>query len=130
MDFQLEDSGTIELQLEDNGETTLQLGGEIKSFSDIVDINFTDLQDNQILQYNSTTGNWENKNTDILGTSWGGIIGNISDQTDLWNELTNISTSNFKNSKIYISENNDSYIHENADGDIELVKNGQWVQRW
>ena len=185
MDFQLNQGNPITFQLEDN-ETTLQLGGNLKSLSDITDVILDNLQDNQILQYNSSTGEWENKSlSNITTVEWGNITGTISDQTDLQNALDDkednltfstglnnssqtitiveneintsglnndagfitdytvtesdvtqheealtISSTNWKNSKIYINESNNTYIHENSNGDIELVKNGQWVQRW
>jgi len=52
------------------------------------DVDFTSLSDNQIIQYNSTSGKWENVTLDIPDTAtWGNIIGTLSDQTDLQAEL-------------------------------------------
>jgi len=46
MDFQLNQGNPITFQLEDN-ETTLQLGGNLKSLSDLNDLKIENIQDNE-----------------------------------------------------------------------------------
>ena len=82
------------------------------SFTDISDISIVDLQDSQVLQYNSSTGNWENKDLDELSSiAWGQITGTLSDQTDLQNALDDKAdsttlTSHTGDSTIHFTEGN------------------------
>lgn len=40
------------------------------------------------------------------------------------------TSGNYVGGIVYLNTGKTSYLHENADGDLELVKNGSVVQKW
>ena len=65
-----------------------------KAVSDLSDVTLTTMEDGQLLKYNTSTSRWENWAPDFVAdAAWGGIIGTLSDQTDLQGELDSLQTS-------------------------------------
>ena len=54
--------------------------------STLTDVTLTNLANNNILKYDSTSGKWVNSAAPNSAV-WGGITGTLSDQTDLQNAL-------------------------------------------
>lgn len=94
----------------------INIGERLKS---LTDVKFTNLQDNDIIQYNSVTGKWENVTPgSIESVTWGEITGTLSNQTDLQAALdtkANLSGGNtfsgdqfFADSEFFIRDNGDT----------------------
>jgi len=79
-------------QYSNDGVTFANIGSGGTSsvaMSDLTDVDLTDLANEKILKYNSTTEKWEcvDESGGGGGGTWGSITGTISDQTDLQSAL-------------------------------------------
>lgn len=69
-----------------NPDTAIRGGGGSRFLSRMADVVLTNIQNNDVLKWNTTTNKWENGAV-ATSTAWGSITGTLSDQTDLQSAL-------------------------------------------
>lgn len=76
-----------------NGPAGTFLGGNVRYFKDLSDVNFSGITNGQVPVWDSTTHKWL-PGTGAGGGTWGSITGTLSDQTDLQAAFDNKVTKN------------------------------------
>ena len=75
------DDGIINVSVDDSSDLNITLDG-VTTLLGLTDVSLTSLQNNDFIKYNNSSGNWENS-ASSSSTSWGDILGTLSNQTDL-----------------------------------------------